>query len=232
MFASRDLSPIPTKSSPNTRSRRRSLKSRRNKPASTSATQSLKEQRPTSSRAGFPISRSNPESCPRRSALAKWAHTKEASWNVRFSPPLSADFSVYCARRAGFCRFCAQFARRSAVSPEGEWRLLDPVTYENISAPRRQFQSQDTSAFLTLEKDSRPARSPSPSKAHRSCSARAMAASSTSRRHYRASVNQLVLINRSKRPLLLLAGELVSGGKQDRVIGKDRIVPSRASASS
>ena len=40
-----------------------------------------------------------------------------------------------------------------------------------------------------------------------------------------ASVNQLVLINRSRRPLLLLAGELVSGGKQDRVIGKDRIVP-------
>ena len=39
------------------------------------------------------------------------------------------------------------------------------------------------------------------------------------------SVNQLVLINRSKRPLLLLAGELVSGGKQDRIIGKDRIVP-------
>jgi len=44
-----------------------------------------------------------------------------------------------------------------------------------------------------------------------------------------ASVNQLVLINRSKRPLLLLAGELVSGGKQDRVIGKDRIVPAGAS---
>ncbi|MBV9889214.1 MAG: hypothetical protein JO119_21955 [Acidobacteria bacterium] len=40
-----------------------------------------------------------------------------------------------------------------------------------------------------------------------------------------AAVNQLVLINRSKRPLLLLAGELVSGGKQDRIIGKDRIVP-------
>ncbi len=40
-----------------------------------------------------------------------------------------------------------------------------------------------------------------------------------------ASVNQLVLLNRSKRPLLLLSGELVSGGKQDRVIAKDRIVP-------
>jgi hypothetical protein len=40
-----------------------------------------------------------------------------------------------------------------------------------------------------------------------------------------AEVNRLVLINNAKRPLLLLAGEIVTGGKQDRVIGKDRIVP-------
>lgn len=38
-------------------------------------------------------------------------------------------------------------------------------------------------------------------------------------------VNTLVLVNHSKRPLLLLAGEIVTGGKQDRVIAKDRIVP-------
>src|SRR5664280_441064 len=38
-------------------------------------------------------------------------------------------------------------------------------------------------------------------------------------------VNTLVLVNNSKRPLLLLAGEIVTGGKQDRVIAKDRIVP-------
>jgi len=38
-------------------------------------------------------------------------------------------------------------------------------------------------------------------------------------------VNTLVLLNNSKRPLLLLAGEIVTGGKQDRVIAKDRIVP-------
>ncbi len=110
--------------------------------------------------------------------------------------------------------------------PEGEWRLLDPVTYENISVfPVVSSQSQDTSPFLTLEeglatgevtvaeqgaqvmqrsRDGRPIYLPQPTG---------------------ASVNQLVLINRSKRPLLLLAGELVSGGKQDRVIGKDRIVP-------
>lgn len=39
-----------------------------------------------------------------------------------------------------------------------------------------------------------------------------------------AEVNRLVLINNSDRPLLLLAGEVVTGGKQDRVIGVDRIV--------
>src|SRR6267143_3452173 len=111
--------------------------------------------------------------------------------------------------------------------PEGDWRLLDPATYENISVfPVVSSYSQDTSPFLTLEeglstgdvavreqgsesmvrgRDGRPVYLPQPTTS--------------------ASVNQLVLINRSKRPLLLLAGELVSGGKQDRVIGKDRIVP-------
>ena len=43
-----------------------------------------------------------------------------------------------------------------------------------------------------------------------------------------AEVNRLVLINNSDRPLLLLAGEIVTGGKQDRVIGADRIVPPKS----
>ncbi len=47
-------------------------------------------------------------------------------------------------------------------------------------------------------------------------------------RHDGAEVNRLVLVNNSKRPLLLLAGEIVTGGKQDRVIGKDRIVPAES----
>src|SRR5467141_1224096 len=113
---------------------------------------------------------------------------------------------------------------------EGDWRLLDPVTYENISIfPVVSSNSQDTSPFLTLEeglstgevlvreqgsevivrgRDGRPVPVPPYNNG--------------------ASVNQLVLINRSRRPLLLLAGELVSGGKQDRVIGKDRIIPAGA----
>lgn len=117
----------------------------------------------------------------------------------------------------------------AAGHPERGWRLLNPVTYENISIfPVVSGGTQDTSAFLTLDeglasgevivgeqgaegmvrdRDGRPQPMPSP-------------------QYQRgASVNQLVLINRSKRPLLLLAGELVSGGKQDRIIGKDRVVP-------
>jgi hypothetical protein len=111
--------------------------------------------------------------------------------------------------------------------PEGEWRLLDPVTYENISVfPVVSSYGQDTSPFLTLEeglatgevlvreqgseglvrgRDGHPVHIP--------------------QNNTGASVSQLVLVNHSRRPLLLLAGELVSGGKQDRVIGKDRIVP-------
>jgi hypothetical protein len=111
--------------------------------------------------------------------------------------------------------------------PEGSWRLLDPVSYENITIfPVVSSSMQDTSPFLTLDeglssgevlvseqgaaglartRDGRPVAVPQYNSG--------------------ASVSQLVLINRSKRPLLLLAGELVSGGKQDRIIGKDRIVP-------
>jgi len=39
-----------------------------------------------------------------------------------------------------------------------------------------------------------------------------------------AQVNRLVLVNGSDRPLILLAGEIVTGGKQDRVVAKDRII--------
>src|SRR5215471_3533062 len=48
------------------------------------------------------------------------------------------------------------------------------------------------------------------------------------RQYSGAEVNKLVLVNNSDRPLLLLAGEVVTGGKQDRVIGVDRIVPPKS----
>ena len=108
---------------------------------------------------------------------------------------------------------------------EGDWRLLDPVAYENITIfPVVSSSTQDTSTFLTLDEGLSSGEvivsEQGAAGLARSRDGRPIAAPQSS-----ASVNQLVLINRGKRPLLLLAGELVSGGKQDRIIGKDRIVP-------
>src|ERR1700761_197382 len=108
---------------------------------------------------------------------------------------------------------------------EKSWRLLPGITYENITLfPVVASAGADTSAFLTLDEGL--------------ASGEVVVTEQGAGGLYRsergapraelnggAAVNQLVLINRSKRPLLLLAGELVSGGKQDRIIGKDRIVP-------
>ena len=41
------------------------------------------------------------------------------------------------------------------------------------------------------------------------------------------SVNQLSVHNLSDRPLLILGGEVVLGGQQDRILGQDTIVPAR-----
>jgi hypothetical protein len=112
---------------------------------------------------------------------------------------------------------------RPGAAPSG-WRLAPPVTYQNLTIfPVVSAQNADTSDFATLDealasgdavvseqggyirraRDGRlpPVYAPGP------------------------QVNQLTLVNRGKRPLLLPAGEVVSGGKQDRIIGKDRIVP-------
>lgn len=111
--------------------------------------------------------------------------------------------------------------------PQAEWRLMEPITYENLTVfPVVSSTESDTGAFLTLEEGL----------ARGEVIVREQGAETLVRdrdgvrpqvvqSYGGPSVNQLVLINRSKRPLLLLAGELVSGGKQDRIIGKDRIVP-------
>src|SRR6266436_6235094 len=142
-------------------------------------------------------------------------------------------FAVAIAALAAIATFggiafvwAAPHPHKAASRPEGDWRILDPVVYENIAIfPVVSGSSQDTSSFLTLEEGL--------------ASGEVIVSERGTVRMVRnrdgvhtipdysasASVNQLVLINRSKRPLLLLAGELVSGGKQDRIIGKDRIVP-------
>jgi hypothetical protein len=103
------------------------------------------------------------------------------------------------------------------------WRLGEAVTYENLTVfPVYASQQANTSGFATL--DEALASGDAVVTEQGSYMRRTRDGGGTTS-YGSAQVNQLVLINRGKRPLLLLAGEVVSGGKQDRVIGKDRIVP-------
>ena len=108
---------------------------------------------------------------------------------------------------------------------EGEWRLLEPVTYENLSVfPVVSPVEHDTSAFLTLEDGLSSGEVTVREQGAEALYRNRDGARPVNQSSGGPSVNQLVLVNHSKRPLVLLAGELVSGGKQDRIIGKDRIV--------
>ncbi len=114
------------------------------------------------------------------------------------------------------------------------YKVLAPISHGNLTIfPVVAGASEDTKAFLTLDEGLRSGevvvteggRVPPP------LIRRPQPRSPIPLPPYRgdgAQVNRLVLVNNSKRPLLLLAGEIVTGGKQDRVIAKDRIVPAES----
>jgi hypothetical protein len=108
-----------------------------------------------------------------------------------------------------------------------DYKLLDPITHGDLTVfPVVSAKTHDTNGFLTLDEGIRSGevvvtevgnvhavmqRRPIPQNYARG-----------------AQVNSLVLVNNSQRPLILLAGEIVTGGKQDRVVAKDRIVPAES----
>jgi hypothetical protein len=116
-------------------------------------------------------------------------------------------------------------------SEQNRYRVLAPIRHGNLTVfPVVASTSHDTGEFLTLDQGVRSGKvivteygklgmlirrrgEPGPARP------------GAWRQPQSAEVNRLVLVNNSKRPLLLLAGEIVTGGKQDRVVGSDRIVP-------
>ncbi len=112
------------------------------------------------------------------------------------------------------------------VSASG-YKVLEPIRHGNLTVfPVVTGKSYSTGEFLTLDEGLR---------SGDVVVTEAGSVQGLVRRHPRpavrydgAQVNRLVLVNNSKRPLLLLAGEIVTGGKQDRVIGKDRIIPAES----
>jgi hypothetical protein len=117
-------------------------------------------------------------------------------------------------------------------SPAGEaastsgYRVLAPIRHGNLTVfPVVAARSYDTRDFLTLDEG---LRSGEVIVTESGSIQPLMRRRRTPTSHDGAQVNQLVLVNNSKRPLILLAGEIVTGGKQDRVIGKDRIIPAES----
>ena len=109
------------------------------------------------------------------------------------------------------------------------YRVLDPIHHGNLTVfPVVANKSYPTSEFLTLDEGLHSGEVVVTEAG--SVQGLVRRHGTPVRRYEGAEVNRLVLVNNSKRPLLLLAGEIVSGGKQDRVIGKDRIVPPESDA--
>jgi ARG and Rhodanese-Phosphatase-superfamily-associated Protein domain len=115
------------------------------------------------------------------------------------------------------------------------WRVLEPITRQNLSIyPVVSGLRVDTSRFLTLDEglakgDVRIAeRGELQNALYRRRASHDWPPMEERPQYQGASVNELMLLNMSDRPLLLLAGEVVSGGKQNRIIGADVIVPPKS----
>jgi hypothetical protein len=108
------------------------------------------------------------------------------------------------------------------------YKVLAPITRGNLTIfPVVADRSHDTRNFITLDEGVRSGEV----LVNEQGSIRPLIRRQEGNYYLRgdgAEVNRLVLVNNSEHPLILLAGEIVTGGKQDRVVGKDRIVPPKS----
>lgn len=127
---------------------------------------------------------------------------------------------------AGIALFMPSSAPAGDVTSPSGYKVLEPIRHGNLTVfPVVAARSHDTQQFLTLDEG---LRSGDVIVTESGSVQPLMRRRRTPVPQGGAQVNQLVLVNNSKRPLILLAGEIVTGGKQDRVIGKDRIIPAES----
>jgi hypothetical protein len=106
------------------------------------------------------------------------------------------------------------------------YRVLAPIEHDNLSVfPVVASGTRDTSEFLTLDEGVRSGDVIVTEYGKLDTLIRGRTVNGPTPQQWSGpQVNRLVLVNNSDRPLLLLAGEIVTGGRQDRVVGKDIIV--------
>jgi hypothetical protein len=140
-----------------------------------------------------------------------------------FLPMLAVLFTGFTIISAAFA---GDFGSLPATT--NDYKILAPITHGDLTIfPVVSAKSHDTSDFITLDEGIRSGEVVVTEVGNLHSTMRRRPPYQ-SRPYQGAEVNRLVLVNNSKHPLILLAGEVVTGGKQDRVVGKDRIVPAES----
>jgi len=117
---------------------------------------------------------------------------------------------------------------QSLPATANDYKILAPITHGDLTIfPVVSDKTHDTSNFITLDEGIRSGDVVVTEVGNLHSTMRRRPPYQV-RPYSGAEVNRLVLVNNSKHPLILLAGEVVTGGKQDRVVGKDRIVPAES----
>lgn len=145
---------------------------------------------------------------------------------------MRSRFTAALALAAGFGLLLAALSWTPTPAEAGQppmasgYKVLEPITQGNLTIyPVVAASTHDTREFLTLDEGLRSGQ------VEVTEAGRVRPLVRRGGAQYLPSsdqVNNLVLVNNSDQPLILLAGEIVTGGKQDRVVGKDRIIPAHS----
>lgn len=145
---------------------------------------------------------------------------------------MKTRFTAASALAAGFGLLLAAVSWTPTPAEAGQppmasgYRVLEPITQGNLTIyPVVAASTHDTREFLTLDEGLRSGQVEVTEAGRVRPLVRRGGAQYVPTSD---QVNNLVLVNNSGRPLILLAGEIVTGGKQDRVVGKDRIIPAHS----
>jgi hypothetical protein len=114
-----------------------------------------------------------------------------------------------------------------AVRPAGEplrpeWKVAAPASFKNLTViPVTSDDCSATDQFITLDQG---LQSGTVTITELGADGHTRSLRPGGQADDNAEVNKLSITNRSGKLLVLIAGEILSGGKQDRIVGSDRIV--------
>ncbi|MEK6320188.1 MAG: DUF6569 family protein [Acidobacteriota bacterium] len=112
----------------------------------------------------------------------------------------------------------------ASTPAQPEWRLGSPSAHNNLTVfPVLADETRSTEEFITLDQG---LRSGKVTVTEIGADGRSRTIRPNQRMGDNAEVNRLMVTNNSGKTLVLIAGEIVIGGKQDRIVGHDCLVSS------